>query len=204
MSKKEWRDEQGLLIPANRVTKSEKLRERSSEKLLKQAKKVSGDIDKLKDLFADLSEEVMNAVMLENEIDNKKHKGNFTWYNFDRSIKIEVAISERIEFDDMLIAAAKEKFDEFLSDATGGVEDMIRELILDAFHNTKGRLDSKRVLGLVRYSSKVPKKTYPKFHDAVQLIQDSIRKPFSKKYFRIFEKNADGEYESINLNISAA
>jgi len=204
MTQKIWQDESGVVIPANRITPSEKLRERTCEKLLKEALKVNSKLEELKILFSELSDEVYNAVMEENGVNTDERKGYFTYYNFDRSIKVQVDISERIEFDDALIAVAKGHLDEFITNATGtAIDGMIREMINDAFSTSRGKLDTKKVLNLTRYRSRVDSAKYPNFHLALDAIEKAIRKPSSKRYFRIFTKDGDKEYEAINLNFSA-
>lgn len=189
-------------IPAARVTKVEKLRERRADRILKDAEKISQKLAEFKELTSEYCAEVFEAVMAENQVEATDRKGNFTWYNFDRSIKIEVAISDRIDFDDTLIAAAKEKFDGFLQSSTTQVDEMVRALIMEAFSTNKGRLDVKRVLNLVRYRTRVPMNKYPSFHEAVDLIEKAIRKPASKTYFRIWKKDSNGEYQAVELNFS--
>src|SRR5690606_39592899 len=41
-----------------------------------------------------------------------KGKGNATFYNFDRSIKVEVSVDAPVKFDEMTIELAKAKLDE--------------------------------------------------------------------------------------------
>lgn len=198
-----WKDENGLEIPGTRVTKAEKLKERKAAQLLKQALKIHQTLKSYKSTIDQACQEVFDAVMEEAGAKGQNHKGNFTWYNFDRTIKVEVNINERIDFDDALIAAAKDKFYEFLSTNTSGIDEMIRSLIMDAFQTTRGKLDPKKVLGLVRYRSRINEKKYPLYHEAIDLIERSIRRPDSRKYFRIWERKQDGKYVNIDLNFSS-
>lgn len=200
---KTWIDENGLEIPASRVTSVEKKRERGAEKLLREASKINEKLSAFKEMMTEICDEVWRESMEEAGANPEAHKGNHTWYNFDRSIKVEVSISERIDFDDVLIEAAKQKFEEFLEKNTSGVEEMIRQLIMDAFNNTKGKLDAKRVMTLVRYRQRISPQKYPNFHEAVDLIEQSIRRPDSRKYFRIWQRDASGEYQNIDLNFSS-
>ena len=203
MAKKEWIDENGIMIPAIRVTKSEKLRESVCSKLAKKAKWLNGKLTEFKDDFAAMADEAYKAVMEENNIDIGDRKGNFIFYNFDRSIKVEVEVSERIEFDEAMITVAKEHFDTFLGNTTGGVDGMIRGLILDAFSTVKGKLDTKKVMGLVKHRSRIDNDKYPHFHKAIDAIEKGIRRPKSKRYHRVSVRNDEGKYEAINLNFSS-
>lgn len=203
MATKKWIDENGLEIPANRITKSEKVKEQAAERLLKKAKKLSAALAEFKDEVASTSEEILKLVFEENGASRDNHKGNFSFYNFDRTIRVEVDNQERIEFDDGLIAVAKQHFDEFLTNSSTGIDEMIRQLILDAFSTSRGKLDTKKVLSLVKYRQRVPSDRYPKFHQAIDAVEKAIRRPDSKLYFRIAERDDAGKYNAVNLNFSA-
>jgi hypothetical protein len=206
MAKKQWLDETGLEIPASRVTKAEKLKEVTCEKLLKKSQRVNQILVDLKEEMTSEAERVLNAVIEENGgTPRENYKGNFTFFNFDRSIKVEAAVQEKITFDDAMIIIAKDHFDTFLEDATsiGGVDAMIRDMILDAFSTAKGKLDTDKVLGLTKYRSRIDKAKYPSFHAALDAIEKGINRQVSKKYHRISFRNDAGEYENIQLNFSA-
>lgn len=200
---KKWIDETGMEIPANRVTKSEKLREQHLERLAKKAQKLNEQLTAFKVEFADAADEVFEAVMKENGINTAERKGNFLMKTFDGSIKAEVDVNERIEFDDALIAVAKQHFDEFLTNGTGGIDAMIRELITDAFNNSRGRLDAKKITSLLKYRSRIDANKYPAFHKAIDAIEKSMSRPSSKRYFRISVKDEFDKYVAIDLNFSS-
>ena len=195
-----WKDESGTAIPYNRTTPVERLMERSSAKIVKEALAVNAKLVSFRETIESLSQEAFEAFMEANNSD-RKHKGNFTWYNFDRSIKIEVAISEPIQFDDLTIKAAKLKFDKFIEENVTSKNDFVKPMILEAFQTQRsGSLDTKRVLGLARHERKV---NNPMFSEAVQLINEAIRRPKSKTYYRVWVKMASGEYSNIELNLSS-
>ncbi len=196
---KVWIDENDMAIPYSRVTKQERLRERHSKKIKKQALDINRRLKDFKILVKLLSDEVFTAAMAQYIVE-KKHKGNFTWFNFDRSIKIEINVNEPILFDDLTITAAKQKFDEFLDANITASNEFVKELILDAFSTSKGSLDTKRVLGLAKYKEKVNK---PLFSEAVDLIMSAVRHAKSKTYFRVWLKDEEGKYQNIDLNLSS-
>lgn len=203
MSKKVWKDETGIEIPANRITRSEKMRETATEKLLKKALKSTQLLAEFKEEFIETTDEVYVAILEENGAKASDRKGNFTFYNFDRSVKIETDIQDRIEFDDAMIAVAKQHFDEFLESNTNGIDSMIRELILDAFSSTRGKLDTRKVMSLVKYRSRIPADKYPAFHNAINAIEKGMSRPTSKRYQRISVRDAEGKYNVIDLNFSS-
>ena len=193
-----WKDESKMEVPYKRISKAERLMEIKSHSLLSEAKGINSGLQDFKNRIKAICEEVYSAFMLENNVKSNS-KGNFTWYNFDRTIKVEVAISEPVKFDDMAIQASKEKLDEFLETAVDSKIDFVKDLIKDAFSTSNGKLDAKRVLGLLRYKSRV---TSPLFLEAMDLIEKGIRRPESKTYFRIWEKDTDGKYQAVELNFS--
>ncbi|HZW63606.1 MAG TPA: DUF3164 family protein [Flavobacteriaceae bacterium] len=195
-----WIDETGIEIPYSRTTKAERLMERHSAKILKQALKINSQLSSFKSTIRDLSQQAYEAFMEEKQ-SNKESKGNFTWYNFDRSIKIEVSVNEPIQFDDLTIKAAKDKFDHFLKENVTSKNEFVKEMVIDAFQTQRsGQLDTKRVMNLTRYERKI---NDPLFSEAVNLINESIRRPKSKTYFRVWQKDAAGEYQNVELNLSS-
>jgi hypothetical protein len=203
MLKKVWTDENGISIPGNRITKTEKLKEAKLEVLAKKAAAINEKLSGFKLEFAAAADEIFNAVMEENGIKKPNSKGNVEFYNFNRTIKAEVDVSEKIVFDDTLIAVAKSHFDEFLSIGANAVDEMIRELILDAFSTSRGKLDAKKVTSLVKYRTRIDANKYPSFHKAIDAIERSISRPSSRRYFRISLRDNEGKYNAIDLNFSS-
>ncbi|MFD2566102.1 DUF3164 family protein [Pseudotenacibaculum haliotis] len=196
---KTWYDEKGTGVPLNRINKVERLHERLSGSLLKKAQKLNKDLKAFKELVNDYCTQAFDAFMADKNVDIN-HKGNFTWYNFNRTIKVEVSVNERIEFDDMGIKAAKQKLDDFLSISVESKNEFVKDLILTAFETSRGKLDVKKVMQLIRYKSKIDA---PIFKQAIELLEQSIRRPDSKTYFRVWLKGRDGKYENIDLNFSS-
>jgi hypothetical protein len=196
-----WTDESGIKIPANRTTAGERLKERKSASIYKKAVSLHDKLKELKAYIKAASVEVRNEVYKETGTEPKENaKGNFTWYNFDRSVKIEANVSEPIDFDDLLIQAAREKLDEFLKNNITSKNEFVKDLVLDAFKTSRGKLDTKRVLNLTRYKDKVNE---PLFREAVDLINKAIRRKPSRMYFRVWAKDDNGKYQNIDLNFSS-
>ena len=196
-----WQDETGMSIPVSRVNKAERLTERKTAQLVKKALDLNSRLKAFKQDIKKIAKEVYNAHLKENGGKEKTdYKGNFTFYNFDRSVKVEVNVTEPIEFDDITVQLAQEKLQEFLSNNITAQNEFIKELVLDAFKTRRGKLDTKRVLNLTRYVDKV---NDPLFKDAVSLINKSIRKRPSRMYFRVFIKDDSGKYQNIDLNLSS-
>lgn len=196
---KMWVDESGMEIPFSRTTKSERLRERSAHSLLSDAQKLNSQLAAFKEKVIRVCDEVYQ-VFMEEKNNEKARKGNFTWYNFDRSIKVEVAIQDRIEFDDLTISASKDKFDQYLHENVTSKDDFVKEIVVNAFSTSRGKLDTRKVLDLIKYKSRSKD---PVFQEAIKLLEESIRRPDSKTYFRIWERDTQGQYHAIDLNFSS-
>ena len=194
-----WIDEAGMKIPVNRITPVERLMERRASEVYNKAIAANAQLAALKELIRTCSADVYDRFMEEKGIEQSNSKGYFTWYNFDHSVKIEVSIQDRITFDDMTIAAAQETLNAFLNEVVDSKFDFVKDLVRDAFATSRGRLDAKKVLGLIKYRDRID---HPKFHEATSLIESSIRRPDSKTYFRVFIRNEEGQYEAIELNFS--
>lgn len=195
-----WYDESGQAIPYSRTTKTERLMERQSAKLMKGAQNLNKKLTDFKDEVSKVCQEAYDAFMTEKGVNPDNRKGNFTWYNFNRTIKIEVSINERIDFDDLTVQAAKEKFTQFLDGNIESKDQFIKQLVLDAFETSRGKLDARKVFGLIRYKTKIKNAL---FQEAVKLLEESIRRPESRTYFRVWTKDANGKYNNIDLNFSS-
>ncbi len=124
-------------------------------------------------------------------------KGNLQLTSYDGKYRVLVAVNESISFDERL-QVAKALIDECIQDWVGGSRDEVKVLVNDAFYVGKsGKINTSRILGLRRLEIK--DKRWAKAMDA---ISDSIQRIDSKEYIRTYERNEDGEYELINLDIA--
>jgi hypothetical protein len=196
-----WKDESGATIPYSRTTPLERNKEKTAASILKKASSVSLALEELKHYVREKCQEIYDQHMDEAGIsEDRRSKGNFTWYNFDRSIKISVKINERIDFDDLTIQSAKAKLDEFLDRSITSNDDATKQLVTDAFETRGGKLDTKKVLGLLRYKTKIKDAT---FLEAMALIEAAIRRPDSKTYFSVAVREDDNSYTNINLDFAS-
>jgi hypothetical protein len=199
LKQKTWVDEAGREVPTVYLNPSDKLKERHAHTLVTRAESLYERLVEYKNLCRRLNDEVF-AQSMEEYRAKGEGKGNYTWYNFDRSVKFEVSVNERIEFDDLCIKACKEKLDEFLSANVTSKQEMIKQIVTDAFSTTRGKLDAKKVMSLLRYKDKVDDSL---FTESMELLERSIRRPDSKTYFRISKRQEDGSYQVIDLNFSS-
>jgi len=195
---KAWKDESGAEVPCEYITPSLRLKERNAAIIMREAININKRLSVFKKLAGRLCDDVYRKALEEYKA-KPDGKGNFTWFNFDRSIKIEVSISERIDFDDLAIKASKDKLDEFLSENINSKMEFVKDLVIDAFSTSRGKIDAKKVFQLMKYRTKI---SHPLFQEAINILSDGIRRPGSKTYFRIWMREPDGCYKLIDLNFS--
>ena len=196
IKEKIWIDETGQPIPVARILPLEKQKEKASFSCAKEALDIHNRLSSFKGKIAT----ECNAIYTEAMKDAKIGKGNFTFFNFDGSIKIETQVNELITFDSIQIEKAKQKLMELVGESISADKEFIKELVMSAFQTSKGQLDTKRVLGLKKHAKRIKDERY---HEAMALIDESVRKPSSRTYFRVWLRNAQGQYESIDLNFSS-
>lgn len=143
------------------------------------------------DAFVELSAEQYNAKL-------GGRIGNVTLTSFDGQYKIVRAIDERQTFDERL-QAAKALLDEYLVELTADSNADIRTLINDVFQVDKqGNINVNRILGLRRLNI-----TDERWRNAMLAIGESLQVVDTKAYLRIYERQADGKYELLPLNVAA-
>ena len=78
--------------------------------------------------------------------------------------------------------------------------EFVKDLVIDAFSTTRGKIDAKKVFALMKYRTKI---SHPLFQEALNVLSDGLRHPGSKTYFRLWKRDEDGSYKLIELNFSA-
>ncbi|MBW7838487.1 MAG: DUF3164 family protein [Chitinophagaceae bacterium] len=197
-----WIDESGTEIPYNRTTKFERLTEKNIGKLYNSSLKLNDQLNKFKAEIEGLVTEIIELARIENEV--KLHgKGNYTFFNFDRSIKVEVNVNELIRFNDITLESAKEVLLGIVRENISG-DDFILGLVEDAFQTSRGRLDTRKILGLKKHTQRIKTKAIrEQWEKAMKLIDQSISRPDSKTYYRVWARDDEGKYQAVELNFSS-
>lgn len=191
-----WMNHKSMEVPREYVSKFDRKKELTLGALLKKAEKISDLLMAFKVESFDLADELYHQMMMEANITATERKGNYTLFSFDKSVKLEVNVSDRIEFDEN-INFAQLKLNEFITAKTEGSDMELRELINNAFTTSKGRLDTKRILGL--FSLKI---NHPLWVEAMELIKKAISINNTVRYLTISTRDAMGHYNQVNLNFS--
>lgn len=198
---KKWLDEEGDLIPYERTNKYERAAESAIAKLAKEALVINSKLEIFKAQIRQTAQDLYDKFVEQNEGKIQgKGKGNITLYNFNRSIKVEVAINEPIHFDEEFIKLAKAELDAFIKDSLGESSKWIEPLILSAFEKSRGELDTDKVLSLKKHAARI---TDERYHKAMKFIDQAINRPTSKEYYRVWIRNDQGQFQNVQLNFSA-
>lgn len=196
IKEKVWMDEMGQPIPVARIQPLEKQKERVAFSCAKEAMDINNRLSNFKEKIG----KECRVIYAESMKDAKPGKGNFTFFNFDGSIKLEVQVNELITFDSVLIEKAKQKLMEMVGEGIRPELEFLKELVMGAFQTSRGMLDTKRVMGLKKHAKRIKDERY---HEAMAFIDASVRRPSSKTYFRVWLRGEQGEYKIIDLNFSS-
>jgi len=122
--------------------------------------------------------------------------GNMQFFSFDRKFKLQVAIQKRIDFGPEL-QVAERKLVECLEEMTGGESNDLKTIVTAAFKLVDGKLRVSEILRLRSY-----KISNPLWNQAMQIVDDAIQVISKKKQIRLYERNEQGEYLAIPLDIA--
>lgn len=194
--KKVWVNGKGEEVPSSAISAYDKRKDKIALSLAKKAQKVSDDLAKL---HADFEESIKNLFvdyLSEKGVKLDEVKGSFTFYSYDKSIKVEVKNADQITFDDTILVV-QAKLDEFVESISGEMNTDYSVLIRNAFKTRRGQLDKVRLLGLFEYEI-----NHPLWIEAMEALRKSITTTSSKRYMNISLRKDDGSYQYIPLSFS--
>lgn len=126
-------------------------------------------------------------------------KGNLTLFSFDGRFKLQVANQDNLTFDERL-QIAKTLIDKCIKKWSDGADTNLIALVNDAFQVDKsGNVSIRRVLGLRQHD--IQDRDWKKAMDA---ISESIQVVGSKRYIRLYERQENGDYRPISLDVASA
>ncbi|WP_346856552.1 DUF3164 family protein [uncultured Draconibacterium sp.] len=194
---KHWIDVDGTAVPKKYIDATTLKKERVVGKVLTKTLAFQKKAVELKESIMTDCDDLYFEMAKQAGVKIEERKGNYQITSFDKEVKIEMKVSDRIEFDEH-INFAQAKIQEFLAMKTAGIDTDLSELINSAFQTKKNRLDTKSIFKLFTLKIK-----HPIWDEAMDLIKKSIQKNKSVRYLTIFEKDDEGKYKQIQLNFSA-
>ncbi len=189
---------QGHLVPIELVSEMDKERDALVMEMVTSAKELQEVVKAAKvnymaeiGAFCELSAEKYDVKW-------GGEKGNVQLTSFDGKFKVQLAMADKVEFDERLQVAQKLMY-ECMHEWTSESNANVRALIENAFAiSGDGKVSPSRILSLVRIQIEDAR-----WKKAVQAIQDSIQVMSTKPYVRIFEKDGQGKYQRLDLDFSA-
>jgi hypothetical protein len=126
-------------------------------------------------------------------------KGNVTLTSYDGRYKVIRAIQETLVFDERL-QAAKALIESCLHRWSEGARPEIQVIVNDAFQvDQAGNINTGRVLGLRRLPIQDDE-----WQRAMTAISEALSVTGSKSFVRVYERDAQGEYKAISLDMAKA
>ena len=192
-------DSRGNLIPEANIKEVDLARDEFVREMFSRAKELNGIISRSKvdflgefAAFCELSAERYG-------VSRGGEKGNVTLYSFDGRYKVQRALAETLDFDERL-QAARELINECMREWTDGANSNLRAVIEAAFSlDRDAKLSASRILGLRRL-----KIDDPRWSRAMDAIGESVQVTGSKAYVRFFERDANGKYQPVSLDMATA
>jgi hypothetical protein len=192
------RDAQGRLVPISLVKPIDRKRDALVHSIVDSAKNKSEILAQFKRLAMAAVEKFVEESAAQHKVKLGGRKGNITLMSFDGSLKVQLAVSDRITFDEKLIVA-KQLIDDCIHKWTRGSDKKIEVLINHAFEvDKKGSVNTDRILGLRKLNI-----NDAKWKQAMDVIGESVQIADSKRYIRIYQRKGNDSYEQINLDLAA-
>lgn len=192
-------DSRGNLIPEANIKEVDLARDEFVREMFSRAKELNGIISRSK---VDFLGELAAFCELSAErygVSRGGEKGNVTLYSFDGRYKVQRAMAETLDFDERL-QAARELINECMREWTDGANSNLRAVIEAAFSlDRDAKLSASRILGLRRL-----KIDDPRWSRAMDAIGESVQVTGSKAYVRFFERDANGKYQPVSLDMATA
>lgn len=188
---------QGYLVPESQVKPIDKLRDDVVLKIVESARQqrqqlVAFKLESMQQIadFVDLS-------AAEYGINYGGTKGNVTLTSFDGKYRVIRSVGEHRVFDER-IQAAKTLIDDCINRWSGGANAKLMALIEHAFRvNKQGKIDVNQVLSLRQLDI-----DDAEWHEAMDAIADAIQITGTSQYLRLYERQDDGVYKQISLDLA--
>lgn len=187
----------GHLVPLESVTDYDKARDQLVQGIVEKASELNalltafkaetmGDVEAFLELAAEQYDTKLGGA-----------KGNVSLLSYDGGHKVQVAVAERLVFDERL-QVAKQLVDECIADWTSTSSTEIKTLVDHAFQVDKqGKISFGRVLGLTKV-----KIDDARWHRAMEAIRDSMQVVATKAYLRIYKREDNGRYQQLPLDLA--
>lgn len=193
-------DAKGNLVPVETIRAEDKLEDETVRKIIGYAQELSDQIARFKGhTFDDLSS---FEALLAQEYGATRGgaKGNKTFMSFDGLLKVQVQVSDHIDFGPQL-QIAKGLVDECLNEWSAEARPEIRAIVTRAFNTDKaGQINRSEVFMLLRLEIEDPR-----WQEAMRALRAAMRIVGSKTYVRCYRRaTPDGPWGAVTIDLAKA
>jgi len=193
-------DCKGNLVPAEAIKAADRLEDEVVRKIIGFARDLSAQIARFRGhTFTDLGE---FDALLAQEYGSRRggKKGNRTYQTFDGLMKVQVQVSDFIDFGPQL-QVAKTLIDECLNEWAAEARPEIRAIVTRAFNTDKeGKINRAEIFMLLRLD--IEDERWKRACDA---IRDAMRVTGSKQYVRFYERDShEGQWQAVTIDLAKA
>jgi hypothetical protein len=188
---------QGHLIPESQVKPIDKLRDEVVMSVFEAARQQRQQLATFKLESMQKITDFVDLSASEYGVAFGGTKGNVSLVSFDGRYKLLRAVGEHRVFDER-IQAAKKLIDTCIGEWSGGADEKIMALVDHAFRvNKQGRIDINQVLSLRNLDI-----NDAKWNEAMDAVADAIQVTGTSQYLRLYERQTDGRYQQISLDLA--
>jgi len=192
-------DSKGRFVPRDAIKPVDLLRHELVIDMIGKVEQMSAQLAIFREQMYSEVESFLQLVASEYDTHLGGPKGNISLTSYDGRLKVQIAVAERIVFDER-IQVAKTLVDECIHEWTEESRSEVRVLVDHAFQVDKeGKISLGRVLGLTRIDIKDPK-----WQRAMDAIRDSMKVVDSKSYIRFYKRpSVEDKFQMITLDVSS-
>jgi hypothetical protein len=191
-------DAKGRFIPENQVREIDKQRDALVKGLIAEAKNHAGNLAMFREAAEHAIQEFVQESATKFKVKLGGKKGHVQLISYDGQYKVLLALHDRLVFDERLIIA-KELVDKCIKAWSGGADTKLMALVNKAFAvDSEGNVNAKKVLELKQLSI-----DDANWRKAMEAISQATQVISTKSYVRFYERQDNGEYKNIPLNIAA-
>ena len=191
-------DAKGSLTPVELIKPADKLQDETVRKIIGFASDLSDRIARFRGhSFTDLGE--LEALLAqEYELTKGGAKGNKTFMSFDGLMKVQVQVSDFVEFGPEL-QIAKALIDECLNEWSSEARPEIRAIVTRAFNTDReGQINKSELFMLMRLDIEDER-----WLKAVKAIRDAMRVVCSKQYVRFYQRTKQTDkWQAITIDLA--
>lgn len=198
--KPHMQDAKGKLVPVELIGAADRLEDETVRKIMAYAASLSAQIARFKGhTFEDLCS-FEDLLAQEYGAAKGGAKGNKTFMSFDGCMKVQVQVSDFIDFGPQL-QIAKTLIDECLNEWAEGSRPEIRAIVTRAFNTDKeGQINRSEIFMLMRLDIEDDR-----WKRAVEAIRDAMRIVGSKTYLRFYKRpSIDAAWEAVTVDLAKA